>query len=118
MIELSQFGLWPPGDLEAEKRMLREMLADAIRCWQMSATYGHADGNYYVTSRERLHREAAFWIFGEYDNRPFFSFAQVCQCLGLDTGFVRRRLLEWRRKAASTQPSAFSQSTFLVPADC
>jgi hypothetical protein len=103
MIELNEFGLRPSDDLEAERRMLLEVLADAIECWQFASTSGVTDGTY-ITMRERLYREADFWIFGEYDNSPFFSFTQVCHCLELDPDFIRRRLLEWRRKAACSAP--------------
>jgi hypothetical protein len=87
-------------DFEAERRMLQEILADAIACWQSVSAIGVIDGNYVTSLRERLYREANFWIFGEYDNAPLFSFAQICDCLGLNPDFIRRRLLEWRRKSA------------------
>ena len=73
--------------------MLRQILIDAIECWQSMATKEIADESYTASSRERLYREASLWIFGKYKNAPFFSFAQVCECLGLDPDFIRRRLL-------------------------
>ncbi len=85
-------------NVEAERQLLQEILMDAIECWQAALPF-HSMGDEYATGlRERLHREANFWIFGEYRNAPFFSFTQVCECLGLDPEFVRRRLLEWKRK--------------------
>ena len=83
-------------NVEAERRMLRQILLDAIECWQSASASGVLAGNYVTSSRERLYREANFWIFGEYDNVPFFSFTQTCDCLGLNPDFIRRRLVEWR----------------------
>jgi len=88
-------------DFEAERRMLREILVDAIECWQAVSLRGFVNGDLVAGLRERLYREANVWIFGEYDNAPFFSFTQVCECLGLDPDFIRRRLLQWRRESKS-----------------
>ena len=96
-LELSELlPLQAPDALDAERQMLLEMLADAIRCWQGTVTIGLKNGEYYFTSRQRLAAEAGFWIFGAYDNRPWFSFAQVCHWLELDPDFIRRKLLEGR----------------------
>jgi len=86
-------------NLEAERRMLQEMLLDAIECWQSISGVGVTGGNSVINLRERLYQEADFWIFGEYDNSPFFSFTQTCDSLGLNPDFVRRRLLEGRRES-------------------
>jgi hypothetical protein len=88
------------GGCEAERQMLREVLIDAIQCWQSVAPIAGLKENYVTSLRERLYREAHFWIFGDYDNTPFFSFTRVCDCLGLNPDFIRRRLLEWRQRAA------------------
>lgn len=111
MIELEGFGLRPPEDLEGHRLMLWGILTDAVHCWQRITTCGFrmsANANGYITTSERLYREADFWIFGEYDNGPFFSFTQVCHCLGLDPDFIRRRLLEWRSQAASPASEGIS----------
>ena len=89
----------------AERNLLQEMLIDTIECWQVGAAYAArwdrlSRRSFYtpVGRRYHLYREADFWIFGEYDNAPFFSFTKVCDHLGVDPDFIRRRLLEWRRK--------------------
>ena len=87
-------------DFEGERRMLQQILVDAIECWQSVSTIGAINGNCVPGLRERLYREADFWIFGEYDNGPFFSFAETCDCLGLNPDFIRRRLLKRRRLSA------------------
>jgi hypothetical protein len=90
----------PCTDSEPERRMLREMLLDAIECWQSVSASSLMSEDFVSGSRDRLYREAHFWIFEEYDNSPFFSFTQVCECLELDPDFIRRGLLEWRRHFA------------------
>jgi hypothetical protein len=81
-------------DFAAERRLLEGVLRDAIECWQACAAIPTAA--WAGQRRHRLHREADFWIFGEYENAPFFSFTKICDCLGLDPNFIRRRLLEWK----------------------
>jgi hypothetical protein len=92
-------GMHRCASFEGERRMLQEMLQDAIECWQSISALGVIGRSDLTSSRERLYREADFWIFGEYDNAPFFSFTETCDCLGLNADFIRRGLLEWRRKA-------------------
>jgi hypothetical protein len=99
---------------EAERRMLQEILLDAIECWQFVSAITLTGGNYVTSLRERLYWEADFWIFGEYDNAPFFSFTQTCDCLGLNPEFIRRQLLEWRRKAIGPVTAASSGLLSLV----
>lgn len=88
-------------DCEGERRMLLEMLMDAIECWQRTAAIGIRGGGYFISMREKLHREAEYWIFGNYINAPYFSFAGTCESLGLDPDFLRRGLLAWRRRRSS-----------------
>jgi hypothetical protein len=96
------------GNLEGERRMLEEMLLDAIDCWLSAAVAPSYGGSHFKSSRQRLHREADFWIFGKYNNSPFFSFSHTCDCLGLNADFVRRRLLEWRRVLTSPSRSSLA----------
>ena len=84
-------------DFGAERRLLIAILNDAIECWRSSITFSR-DRSYVSGSWQYLDREVHFWIFAEYDNSPFFSFTRICDSLGVDPVFVRRRLLEWRRK--------------------
>jgi hypothetical protein len=93
---------------EPERRLLQQMLLDAIECWQFISGVGVIGENYVTSMRERLYQEADFWIFGENTNAPFFSFAYTCDCLGLNPDFVRRRLLEWRsalRRSLRVRPA-------------
>ena len=86
---------------EPERKLLEAILQDAIECWQRCALVAH---NWRLSihnpmgRRQRDYREADFWLFGDYDNEPYFSFAKICDCLGLVPDDIRRRLLEWKQK--------------------
>jgi hypothetical protein len=88
-------------NLEGERQMLQEILLDAIECWQSASTIVPMNEEYVTSLRERLYREANFWIFGDYSNAPYFSFTQLCDCLDLNPDFIRRLLLEWRHKQSA-----------------
>jgi hypothetical protein len=84
---------------EPERKLLEAILQDAIECWQACAVIARVwrvSGYSSMGKRQREYFEADRWFFGEYDNAPLFSFQQICDCLGLDPDFIRRRLLEWR----------------------
>jgi hypothetical protein len=91
----------PKSCFEREQRLLLELLLDGIECWQGTSNEGISRDRGEKSARVQLRREAEIWIFGRYNNPPFFSFAQTCECLGLDPDFLRRRLLE-RRDRGST----------------
>jgi hypothetical protein len=92
------------GGVEPERKLLEAVLEDAIQCWQACAVVARVwrvSGYSSMGKRQREYFEADFWFFGEYDNAPLFSFQKICDCLGLDPDFIRRRLREWR--ASQTQ---------------
>jgi hypothetical protein len=98
---------------EGERKMLLEILVDAIECWQGVAVGGIVSDGYFEGVRQRLYREAEFWIFGNYGNPPHFSFTQACEWLGLDPDFIRRGLLEWksRRRPATVSCQKRAEQT-------
>lgn len=66
-----------------ERRLRRAILIEAIRC--LEGTSGSCD-------RVHLRRQALNWLRGI--TAPFpFSFANICESLGLDPGSVRREVL-------------------------
>ena len=71
---------------EPEKALLRAILEDAIHCYRKYQTAQSRSG------RDRF-REAEAWIMRSRNNW-IFSFANVCQLLGLDPLYVRQRLRE------------------------
>lgn len=80
---------------EPEKALLRAILEDAIHCYRKYESTQSRAG------RERF-REVETWIMGS-GNDWIFSFANVCQLLGLDPAYVRQRL---RGQKADRTPQA------------
>lgn len=72
--------------LEPEKALLLAILEDAIHCYRK---YRAARDR---TGRERF-RESEQWIMEEGDDW-LFSFANVCELLGLDPQYIRRGVRE------------------------
>lgn len=77
---------------EPEKALLRAILEDAIHCYRKYQTAQSRSG------RDRFH-EAEAWIMRS-SNNWIFSFANVCQLLGLDPLYVRQRLREQQAQPA------------------
>jgi hypothetical protein len=72
--------------LEPEKALLAALLQDAIDCFHKHASAQDREG------RELL-REAEQWIMTDDDNWVF-SFRNVCAVLGVDSEYIRRRVLD------------------------
>ncbi len=66
-----------------ERRLRRAILIEAIRC--LEGTSGSCD-------RAHLRRQALNWLGGINSTLPF-SFANICESLGLEPGSVRREVL-------------------------
>ena len=75
--------------LEAEQKLMLAVLEDAVTCFQG-----------YFAARDkkeaRLFREAKDWILQQEKSDWIFSFDNVCETLGLNTGYIREGLLQWR----------------------
>lgn len=73
----------------AVQALMRAVLDDALECWRKQ---------FQSKSRrvQRLAREAEEWMLSEEANWPF-SFVNICFALGLEPGYVRRRLRYWRQ---------------------
>jgi hypothetical protein len=72
--------------LEPERFLMLAVLQDAITCLEKYAAFG-SRGN------KRLFDEARDWIVSE-DGDWLFSFNNVCEAVGLNPGYVRRRLIQ------------------------
>jgi hypothetical protein len=81
--------------VEGEKRLLAAILIDAVECYMKQ---------YRATDRRGRHlfEEAEAWIFND-SRSEFLSFASVCEVLGIEPDYVRRGLLEWRRRKTQHQ---------------
>jgi hypothetical protein len=76
---------------EPERALIFALLEDAVACYQK-----------YCSARDRAgmqrFRDAEHWIMEETDDW-LFSFANVCDLLGLNPGRLRQGLREWKEKA-------------------
>jgi hypothetical protein len=82
--------------LEPEKRLMLAVFEDAIRCFQR---YVHAQDE----KGRKLFREAEEWI-SEKNTEWAFSFEQICEVSGFDPNYLRKMLMQWkRRKSASSK---------------
>ena len=75
---------------EPEKRLMLAVLEDAVNSFQDNLL-AHSVKN------KRLFAEAEEWIV-EVDGDWIFSFATVCETLGINPEYVRRGLLRWKEK--------------------
>ncbi len=83
---------------EPEKRLMLAILEDGIHSYQDNLTASHG-------KRERDFDEAAAWIV-DADSDWVFSFANVCDALGLSPEYLRQGLLRWKEKNdKATRPS-------------
>jgi hypothetical protein len=71
---------------EPERFLMLAVLQDAVTCLEKYAAFG-SRGN------KRLFDEARDWILSE-DGDWLFSFNNVCEAVGLNPGYVRRRLIQ------------------------
>ena len=83
---------------EAERSLMVAVLEDAVRCL---LNHCRATDN----EKRGLYRTAVQW-FRAVDHTGLYTFENVCEVLGLEASYVRRRLLDERdRRRASAAPS-------------
>lgn len=88
--------------LEPEKALLFAVLEDAIHCYTK-----------YTFARDRVGKErfqeAEHWLM-QAENDWIFSFANVCDVVGLNPGYLRRGLRDWKEKTARQRHGTRSQA--------
>lgn len=88
--------------LEPEKHLLLAILEDALTCYRKNV--------YARNARKQAHfREAEEWIFARDDER-FLGFESVCAVLGIEPSYLRRGLLEWKRRKAKARANAAAEA--------
>lgn len=89
------------------KRLMLAVLEDALRCFQNNADAKNG-------SRKRLFAEAEQWLCGEDGDGPF-AFDTVCETLGIDPGFLRSGLRNWRdQQLAGNSPRRLARRSPVV----
>jgi hypothetical protein len=83
--------------LEPERELVLAMLEDAVLCFQ----------KYLRSTKEkewRLFTDAEDWLFGDDREWPL-SFLNVCDLLGLEPGYLRKGLSQWKLKSPGAELS-------------
>jgi hypothetical protein len=83
--------------LEPERELVLAMLEDAVLCFQ----------KYLRSTQEKergLFTDAEDWLFGDDREWPL-SFLNVCDLLGLEPGYLRKGLSQWRLKSPGAELS-------------
>lgn len=81
---------------EGELGLMLAILEDATRCY---VKYMEAKDK---KGRQQF-REAEEWIFEEHSDW-LFSFENVCEILRIDPGYLRRGLLQWKKRTKQEVP--------------
>ena len=84
--------------LEPEKRLMLALLEDGVACFQKYATARDGHGKRYFQETEE-------WVLEE-PNERLYSFANVCETLGLDAGYLRQGLMRWKAACLENRPGA------------
>jgi hypothetical protein len=89
--------------LTGEQRLMLALLADAINVYQQGVLARS-------TRKKLLYVDAERWIMADNSNRHAFSFATVCESLGIDPTVLKRRMIAWKHQSRRdiTTPAATS----------
>lgn len=90
--------------LEPEKRLMLAILEDAVQCFQNNGFAQTVRGR-------RIFQEAKKWIV-DADREWVFSFANVCEALGLNPAYVRAGLHRMVIPPLGTEGSLLNESTW------
>jgi len=75
------------------KQLMRAVLEDALRCWELC-------GAPRTGQRRVRFAEIETWIFERSSDGPF-AFTTICETLGIAPGPLRKALCEWRQQQLS-----------------
>ena len=75
---------------------MRAVLENAIDCFQKQGRRSNR-------RTQRLAQEAEEWFFKDDQQWPF-SFLNICNVLGIDTGYLRRGLKQWKKEHTQIEP--------------
>ncbi len=84
--------------LEPEKHLLLAVLEDALACYRKNVFARTA-------KKQAAYRDAEEWIFATDDER-FLGFESVCGVLGIEPSYLRRGLVEWKRRKVKARANA------------
>ena len=85
-----------------EHRLVIAIIQDAVECFQKHI-------NARDSKRRQLFVDAEAWIVDE-DYAGTFSFNNICDLLGMNPGYLRRGLLDWRDKERARTRTRMSET--------
>jgi hypothetical protein len=85
-----------------EHRLVIAIIQDAVECFQKHI-------NARDSKRRQLFIDAEAWIIDE-DYVGTFSFNNICELLGMNPGYLRRGLLDWRDKERARTRTRMSET--------
>jgi len=86
---------------EPEQRLILAVLEDAVWCFQNGVRSKDK-------KKQELYREAEEWLLEE-GSRWLFSFNEICDLLGLESKYIRKQLLDWKKDALSGRAKSSAQ---------
>jgi hypothetical protein len=91
------------GRLSGEQRLMAALLADAVNVYRKGVLSRSA-------RKRLLYLDAERWITGHGKIGHAFSFETVCDALGIDSGMVRRRMIEWKHSVSHAPQESEARS--------
>ena len=86
---------------DPEQRLMLAVLEDAVWCFQNGLRAKDK-------KKQDLSREAEEWLMEE-DSRWLFSFNEICDLLGLEAKYIRKRLVSWKQESLSARGKRTAQ---------
>jgi hypothetical protein len=80
---------------DPEQRLMLAVLEDAVWCFQNGLRAKDK-------KKQELSREAEQWMLEE-DSGWLFSFNEICELLGIESNYLRKRLLKWKKETLSAR---------------
>jgi hypothetical protein len=80
---------------DPEQRLMLAVLEDAVWCFQNGLRAKDK-------KKQDLSREAEEWLMEE-DSQWLFSFNEICDLLGLEAKYIRKRLVLWKVESLSAR---------------
>ncbi len=80
---------------EPEQRLMLAVLEDAVWCFQNGLRAKDK-------RKQDLSREAEEWLMEE-NSQWLFSFNEICDLLGFEAEYIRKRLMRWKQESLSAR---------------
>ena len=82
---------------DPERRLMAAVLEDVVACLSV-------DPRRCTARQRRDFHDAEQWLDAPCDSDWIFSFTSICEALGIDPGYLRRGLNQWKIKCGDPAP--------------